>query len=185
MTLPSQPRPRPGERLRVAVLSTGGTIEKTYNESDGRLENQRSVLELMLASLVLNGVTVDRIPVMNKDSLEMNAADHARICEEAKRAAESHDAIVITHGTDRLAETGEALVQTLGADAGGIVIALTGAMRPYELRNTDAVQNLVEALLAVQLLPPGVYCVMHNQALAFPGVVKDRTRGTFVRAGRS
>jgi L-asparaginase len=58
---------------------------------------------------------------------------------------------------------------------------LTGAMRPYELRNTDALQNLTEALLAAQLLPPGVYAVMHAQVLAFPGVVKDPVLGSFVK----
>jgi L-asparaginase len=59
---------------------------------------------------------------------------------------------------------------------------LTGAMRPYELRSTDALQNLTEALLAVQLVAPGVYVAMHNRVLAFPGVIKDREHGTFVRA---
>ena len=57
----------------------------------------------------------------------------------------------------------------------------TGAMRPYMLRNTDALQNLTEALIAVQLLDPGVYCVMHGKALRFPGVVKDKDLSTFVR----
>ena len=52
-------------------------------------------------------------------------------------------------------------------------------MRPYVMRTTDAMQNLTEALLAVQLLPGGVYCVMHNQVLAFPGVRKDTARMTF------
>ena len=55
-------------------------------------------------------------------------------------------------------------------------------MRPYELRRTDALQNLVESLMAVQLLAPGVWCVMHNRALRFPGVRKDLERGTFVDA---
>ena len=59
-------------------------------------------------------------------------------------------------------------------------MVLTGAMRPYELRQTDSTQNLIEALLAVQILDPGVWCVMHNRALRFPGVVKDRRRMTFV-----
>jgi L-asparaginase len=54
-------------------------------------------------------------------------------------------------------------------------------MRPYELRSTDALQNLTEALLAVQLVPPGVYVAMHNQVLRFPGVVKDPERRTFVK----
>jgi L-asparaginase len=58
----------------------------------------------------------------------------------------------------------------------------TGAMRPYELRSTDALQNLTEALLAVQVLPAGVYVAMHNQVLKFPGVTKDRVLGTFVKS---
>jgi L-asparaginase len=59
-------------------------------------------------------------------------------------------------------------------------IVLTGAMRPFEMKRTDAAQNVTEALLAVQILPPGVYVAMHNRVLKFPGVVKDRARGTFV-----
>jgi L-asparaginase len=59
---------------------------------------------------------------------------------------------------------------------------LTGAMRPYELRRTDSVQNVTEALCAVQVVAPGVYVAMHNLVLAFPGVRKDYERMTFVRA---
>ena len=163
---------------RIAILSTGGTIEKTYNESDGSLANQRSVLEIMLASLVLHGVVIDRVPVLNVDSLEMSEADHERIVTVASAYCASHDGLVITHGTDRLQLTGERLVQRLG-EALRVPIVLTGAMRPYELRNTDALQNLTEALLAVELVPPGVYVAMHNTVLRFPGVVKDHERLTF------
>jgi L-asparaginase len=166
---------------RIAILSTGGTIEKTYNESDGSLANQRSVLEIMLASLVLHGVTIDRVPVMNVDSLEMDEEDHERIAKVAGAYCESHDGIIVTHGTDRLAHTGELLVKRLGARP-RVPIVLTGAMRPYELRTTDALQNLTEALLAVQIVEPGVYAVMHNSVLRFPGVVKDHERLTFRRA---
>ena len=87
---------------------------------------------------------------------------------------QSHDGIVITHGTDRLQHTGERLCERLG-DTPRVPIVLTGAMRPYELRNTDALQNLTEALLAVQLTAAGVYVAMHNQVLRFPGVVKDHS----------
>ena len=61
-----------------------------------------------------------------------------------------------------------------------VPIVLTGAMRPYELRSTDSVQNLVEALMAVQLAAPGVYAAMHNKLLSFPGVRKDKNAGTFI-----
>jgi len=174
----AEPRDR---RRRIAVLSTGGTIEKTYNESDGTLANQRSVLDIMLASLVLHGVALDRVSIMNKDSLEMTPADHERIARIAEAYAGSHDGIVIVHGTDRLDVTGRAIHASLG-DRLRVPVVLTGAMRPYELRTSDALQNLTEALLAVQLLDPGVYVAMHNRVLRFPGVAKDHARMTFVDA---
>jgi L-asparaginase len=136
----------------------------------------------MLASLVLHGVTIDRYPVMNKDSLEMSDADHERIAEVAREQSDVHDGIIITHGTDRLQFTGERLVERLGHRP-RVPIILTGAMRPYELRNTDAMQNLTEALLAVQIVDPGVYVAMHNRVLRFPGVVKDPQRLTFCYEG--
>ena len=42
-------------------------------------------------------------------------------------------------------------------------------------------KNLTEALLAVQVLQAGVYCVIHNKVLTFPDVRKDKQQGTFVR----
>ncbi|MEZ4366485.1 MAG: asparaginase domain-containing protein [Kofleriaceae bacterium] len=165
---------------RIAIISTGGTIEKTYDELSGVLANGVSVLDVMLASLELRGVTLTRVALMNKDSLEMSADDHTTIAESAARLAHTHDGVVIVHGTDRLGQSGDRIVELCGTPAAPIV--LTGAMRPYELRSTDALQNLTEALLAVQLVPPGVYVAMHNQVLMFPGVVKDRALGTFVRA---
>jgi len=165
-------------RRRIALISTGGTIEKTYDELSGVLANHVSVLDVMLASLELRGVDVHRMQLMNKDSLEMSPDDHSLIAETAGRLAREFAGVVVVHGTDRLADSGHCVLD-LGPPASPIVF--TGAMRPYELRSTDALQNLTEALLAVQLLPAGVYVAMHNQVLRFPGVVKDRALGTFVK----
>jgi len=144
------------------------------------LANGVSVLDVMLASLELRGVDVLRVQLMNKDSLEMTAADHTLIAETADNMARATDGVVIVHGTDRLATTGDRIVELVKTPATPVV--LTGAMRPYELRSTDALQNLTEALCAVQLVAPGVYVAMHNQVLRFPGVIKDRQLGTFVKA---
>ncbi len=164
---------------RIALISTGGTIEKTYDELKGVLDNRVSVLDVMLASLQLAGVEIVRVPLMNKDSLEMTAADHALIASTVGSMAAAHDGVVVVHGTDRLANSGEKIVEELGTPR--VPVVLTGAMRPYVMRNTDALQNLTEALLAVQVLAPGVYVAMHNHVLRFPGVVKDKDKGTFVR----
>ena len=168
-------------KRRIALISTGGTIEKTYDELRGVLSNQVSVLDVMLASLELRGVTVDRMQLMNKDSLEMSPGDHTLIAETSGRMAQTHDGVVVVHGTDRLAVSGHRVVELIGVPATPVVF--TGAMRPWELRATDALQNLTEALLAVQLVAPGVYVAMHSQVLRFPGVTKDLERRTFVKAG--
>jgi L-asparaginase len=164
---------------RIALLSTGGTIEKTYDELSGVLKNEISVLDVMLASLELRGVAIDRVRLMNKDSLDMSPEDHTLIANAVRDRTRSHDGVVVVHGTDRLALSGDRCVEVMGTPR--VPVVFTGAMRPYELRSTDALQNLTEALLAVQLLAPGVYVAMHNVVLQFPGVVKDKDLGTFVK----
>ena len=49
------------------------------------------------------------------------------------------------------------------------------------MKRSDALQNLTEAIFAARTVQPGVYCVAHGRCLPFPGVVKDRDRGTFVK----
>ncbi len=172
----------PASVFRIALISTGGTIEKTYDELGGVLANHVSVLDMLLATLELRGVTVDRVALLNKDSLEMCEADHDLIATTAEAMSRSHDGVVIVHGTDRLAKSGDRVHARLEASGGATTpVVFTGAMRPYEMRRTDATQNVTEALLAVQLCAPGVYVAMHNRVLKFPGVVKDPHQGTFVR----
>ena len=167
-------------KKRIALVSTGGTIEKTYNELSGLLDNEIAVLDVMLSQLELSALTTERIRLMNKDSLDMTPEDHMLIASSALKLAEEYDGVVVVHGTDRLATTGEKMLDLKTAPDSPIV--LTGAMRPFELKTTDALQNLTESFLAVQLLKPGVYVAMHNRVLEFPGVVKDKNLGTFVKS---
>jgi L-asparaginase len=88
--------------------------------------------------------------------------------------------IEVLHGTDTLSVTGDFIYGELGELDKPVV--LTGAMRPYEFRDSDALQNVTEALLAVRLLDPGVYVVMHNRILRFPGVRKDKQTLNFRKA---
>ena len=163
--------------MKIAILTTGGTIDKVYHEADGSLRNTGSGLQEILRALRLPDDHIDVVLVMSKDSLEMTDHDRRLILAAVREALPLYDAIIISHGTDTLSVTGELLHGELPEPRKPIV--LTGAMRPYVFRDTDAYQNVTEALLACHLLPPGVYCVMHNQALRFPGVVKDRSRMTF------
>ncbi|MCB9846221.1 MAG: asparaginase [Phycisphaeraceae bacterium] len=163
----------------VTIITTGGTIEKTYDERTGALENTRSIIHRMLGRLRLEKTEVGVVELMSKDSLHMTDEDRARVLEAVRGALadEGTSGVVILHGTDTLEMTGDLLARSLGSIR--MPVVLTGALRPYEMKRSDALQNLTEAMFAASALPPGVYCVAHGQALRFPGVRKNRDRGTF------
>ena len=165
--------------VKLTILTTGGTIDKTYDEYGGNLHNVRTVLDEILGSLRLPDLFIRHVAVMHKDSLDMTEDDRMEILKAVRDALPNSDAVVVLHGTDTLAKTGEVLHRELSELE--IPVILTGAMRPYEFRDTDAVQNVTEALLAARLLEGGVYVAMHNRVLRFPGVTKDRQSLTFVQ----
>ncbi len=171
---------------RVTLITTGGTIEKTYDETSGELTNRHTIVRRMLEELRLEDTRISILELMSKDSLEMQQPDRKRIVEAVRLAFGDPDAepndiathgVVILHGTDTLTDTGESLVQEFPHPP--VPIVLTGAMRPFEMKKSDALQNLTEAIFGTGSLAPGVYCTAHGRALRFPGVTKDRIRGTF------
>ena len=168
---------------KITLITTGGTIEKTYDEQTGELANRRSIVRRMLSELRLEETEVNVFELMSKDSLEMTEADRARILEAVRASGACDDGntagIVVLHGTDTLARTGQHLYENL--DGPRVPVVLTGAMRPFEMKHSDALQNLTEAIFSTGVLPPGVYCAAHGRVLAFPGVRKDPERGTFVK----
>jgi L-asparaginase len=166
-------------KFTVALISTGGTIEKTYDEYEGVLANGTSVLQMMLGSLQLDGIEITHIPLMDKDSRDMSDEDHKIIAKEVGKFAKTHDGVVVIHGTDTLSVTGDCIVEMFPNIS--VPCVITGAMRPWIMRNTDALQNLVESFAVVKLLKSGVYVAMHNRVLQFPGIVKDTEQLRFVQ----
>ena len=164
--------------MKVSIVTTGGTIAKTYDETDGSLKNERPVIESLVATLRLPDLEIDYRHLLNKDSLDLSDGDRQLILNEVSGLLATRDAIMVIHGTDTMEVTGELLHRAIPQLS--IPIILTGAMRPYESRESDAGQNVTEALLACTLVEAGVYLVMHGRTLRFPGVVKDRQALTFV-----
>lgn len=182
----------------IVILSTGGTIEKVYDEFTGQLVNRGSNIQRMIARLRLPDTNIRIREVFSKDSLHITDDERRQIVSAVREelaASPRPDGVVIIHGTDTLCLTGELLHESLMGAAGGsgaaarpasspgssAAVVLTGAWKPFELEHSDAMQNLTEALFACTMLPPGVYVVAHGRSLKFPGVVKDREQGTFVR----
>jgi L-asparaginase len=162
---------------RIHLIATGGTIEKIYSEQRGSVENVDGKIEVYLARLRLPDTQVDAMRLMNKDSLEMTAADRACVLDGVRARLDAP--IVITHGTDTMVETGLYLKSAL-PDLRFPVI-LTGAMTPLGFEASDGLQNLTESLFAARVLPPGIYVVIHNQAFPVDQVRKDKEQARFVR----
>jgi L-asparaginase len=157
----------------IRILVTGGTFDKEYDELTGRLFFRDTHLPDMLARgrcrLALAIETVMMI-----DSLELDDHGRGRIVERARACEES--AVVVTHGTDTMVQTGRVLA---GAALEGKTIVLTGAMVPYAFGSSDGLFNLGAALSFVQVLPPGVYVAMNGRHFPWNAVRKNVATGYF------
>ena len=107
------------------------------------------------------------------DSLEMTAEDRELIVHQCNQCDESK--IIITHGTDTMAETAAVIAQKVT----GKTIILTGAMIPIKFGSSDGLFNLGSALAFAQSLPAGVYLAMNGRFFNWDNVRKNRQTGVF------
>jgi L-asparaginase len=155
----------------IRFITTGGTIDKIYFDALSQFEVGESQVEHILKEGLVQ-FDYEIVPLLQKDSLEMTAADRA-VLRDYIRKSEGR-LFVITHGTDTMAATAEALQ---GLEDRTIV--LTGALTPARFRTTDAIFNVGMAVAAVQVSPPGVYIAMSGQVFAAGEVRKNRAENRF------
>ncbi len=156
----------------IAVITTGGTIDKLYFDALSSFQVGDTMVERILAQgRVTFAFRV--IELMRKDSLELSDADRAAIAAAVADAPEQR--IIITHGTDTMTDTAAAL-----RGVGGKTIILVGALAPARFAESDAPFNLGMACAAAQLAPAGVYIAMNGRIFPADAVEKDRARGCFV-----
>ena len=164
------PTPEP-----ILVLTTGGTIDKLYFDALSEYQIGEPVITRLL-ELARVTYPVRVLEVMRKDSLDLGDADRATIAARVQAAAERR--IVITHGTDTMTLTAQAL-----SGIAGKTIVLVGALAPARFSESDAAFNLGMAFATAQIAPAGIYITMNGSVFPALEVVKDRTRGAFVWTG--
>jgi L-asparaginase len=158
--------------MTIRILITGGTFDKEYNELNGQLFFQDTHLPEML-NLGRCRVPVEVRTLMMIDSLEMTDADRIIIADQCLRAEENK--ILITHGTDTMAET----ARFLASRVTNKTIVLTGALIPYKFGSSDGLFNLGSGLAFVQTLAPGVYVAMNGRVFNWDNVRKNKKSGEF------
>ncbi|MCX6207200.1 MAG: asparaginase domain-containing protein [Bacteroidetes bacterium] len=158
--------------MSIRIFITGGTFDKEYNELNGQLYfKDTHILELL--KLGRCRVDVDIRTLMMVDSLEMTDDDRQLIARQCQNSEE--DQIIITHGTDTMAETAAVLAK----ETKDKTIVLTGAMIPYKFGSSDGLFNLGSALAFVQALPNGVYVAMNGRYFNWDNVRKNKQTGGF------
>ncbi len=155
----------------IRFITTGGTIDKIYFDALSQFEVGESQVQHILAEGLVQ-FDYDIVPFMQKDSLEITSEDRRRLRDYI--ADDDAQRFVVTHGTDTMPETAEAL-----SDIEGKTIVLTGALTPARFRTTDAVFNVGMAVAAVQAAKPGVYIAMSGQIFEAGAVRKNRSENRF------
>ena len=158
--------------MAIRIFITGGTFDKECNELNGQLYFKDTHLSDLL-EMGRSRVAVEIRTLMMIDSLEMTAEDRELIVHQCINCEE--DQIVITHGTDTMADT----AAVLGRQVKGKTIVLTGAMIPIKFGSSDGLFNLGSALAFAQTLPAGVYVAMNGRFFNCDNVRKNKQTGVF------
>jgi L-asparaginase len=157
----------------IAVVTTGGTIDKLYFDSLSAYQVGESMVRKLLAVANVK-YPFEVVEALRKDSLELTDADRDQLYQCVAGLKTSR--VVITHGTDTMTVTAQHL-----ATIPGKTIVLTGALTPARFSESDAPFNLGMAFAAAQAAPPGVFIVMNGEVFPADAVKKDREAGKFVR----
>lgn len=164
---------------KLIVLTTGGTIEKVYDEADGALKNGPSIFrENILNHLRLPNYEIQVYEVFSKDSLDIDDLGREFLAQAVALELNRAVPIVIIHGTDTMDLSAEYCLEKLGLPP--VPVVFTGAMKPIQMRDSDAFQNVSEAILASQVMEPAYYISFHGQVFKAGECQKDRQRMTFI-----
>lgn len=162
--------------MKVKILTTGGTIDKTYFDAMSEYEvGDPQIVDIL--SIANVGVDYEVATLMRKDSLDMTEADRNAIREHV--ASDACDRVLITHGTDTMVETAAELARIPAK-----TVVLVGSLTPAQFKNSDAEFNIGYAFAAVQILDPGVYIAMNGRVFPADRVHKNRQRNRFEFAGQ-
>jgi L-asparaginase len=159
----------------IAIVTTGGTIDKLYFDSLSEYQVGESVVRRLL-SIANVKYPFEIIEALRKDSLELTDEDRDALYRCVAGLKTSR--VVMTHGTDTMTVTAAHLGSIQGK-----TIVLTGALQPARFSESDASFNLGMAFATAQAAPPGVYIVMNGEVFPAASVKKDREAGRFVRVG--
>lgn len=161
---PAERVPTPGDKPKVVMLGTGGTIASYVDYRTGAVWPATEPEDLAaLVPEVFAIADVEPKIVFKMFSEDMQPEHWRQLAEQCAQAFEDGaQGIVIPHGTDTMAYTASALAFMLPKLPGPVV--LVGAQRSSDRPSSDARENLQAAVrVAAQAELGEVVVVMHEE----------------------
>ena len=161
--------------MKITFIQTGGTIDKDYLQTTKgwAFEIHDPAFHRVLDRLNPS-FEYEVISALKKDSLEITEEDRAHLKQVIMDSGSNH--IIITHGTDTMAQTADYLSDL------DKTIVITGAMRPERFSNSDADINIGMAIATVQSKGPGVYICMHGMVLKYDEIDRNMETGQYLKS---
>ncbi|SCU79647.1 LADA_0B02190g1_1 [Lachancea dasiensis] len=132
---------------KIKIFGTGGTIASKGASSShtAGYHVDLTIQELLESIPDISGVCdIDYEQICNVDSKEIDEDSLLKIYAGVSSALQNFDGIVITHGTDTMAETTFFIESTI--DSGDVPIVFVGSMRPSTSVSADGPMNLYQAI---------------------------------------
>jgi L-asparaginase len=133
---------------KICLIYTGGTIGM-HRDSEGVLrppEDSESFLQV--APELGDLADFDFVPLLKKDSTNMNPSDWTKIADEIYNIninrPQYYDGFVVAHGTDTMHFSASAVALALGRNL-NFPVVFTGAQTPPDVQHGDARVNLLRA----------------------------------------
>ena len=156
---------------KIALVTTGGTIDKDYFDALSDYKVVESIVPMLLQRIG-SGLTVENHEVCRKDSLELTDEDRVNLRQVILEL--DADKVLVTHGTDTMVDS----AMSLGSIEDKTIV-FTGAMRPARFMDTDALFNVGVAIGALQSNQSGVFIAMSGQVFTPDSVQKNRDAQLF------
>ncbi len=171
------------KKLKIALLATGGTIAGKMQKQKGKMRKCYEAgvfsVEILLESLFKQSKEIKELAhiegfdIANIDSANMSDEIWLKLHKKCEELQDRFDRIVITHGTDTMEESAIFLNLTLKKP-----FIMTGAMRAFDDKKSDAMTNLKNAVLLAlnkKATKRGSIVTINNQIFLASSIQKSHT----------
>jgi L-asparaginase len=165
--------------VKIKIISTGGTFNKVYNESNGLFDiDENGLAAKEIIALTRDNLECEFEEIIHKDSNFFTDEDRGALA--ANVLGSESENIIIIHGTDTMSVSAEYMDRQAKVLTKRVVFV--GSMKPYNVQKDEPIFNLAVAVGFLNAMPAhSIYIAMHGLVMPYANIKKDKSAGVFKR----